>query len=144
MKARIWRMALALWFLGAGLAHAERMAVTAPKANVRVGPGSEHAVIWQTEQYYPVEVRQRKGPWILFEDFEGDRGWLHQSLLGKVDAVITVKNGCNLRGGPGETHPVVLVVDAGVPFKVLERKGTWLRVRHGDGEEGWIARSLVW
>jgi SH3-like domain-containing protein len=144
MKTRVLLIALVLWVGGAGLAQAERLAVTVPKANVRVGPGSEHAVIWQVEQYYPVKVIEHQGPWCLFEDFEGDRGWIHASLLGKMDAVVTDRDACNLRDGPGLDHPVVMVVDAGVPFKVIERRGDWLRVRHADGDEGWIAKSLVW
>lgn len=144
MKARVGFMALAVWLLAAGVSRAERLAVTAPKANVRGGPGAEHAMIWQAEQYYPVKVIERKGPWCLFEDYEGDRGWLHQSLLGKIETVVTVKDASNRRAGPATTHPVVLVVDAGVPFKVLERQGAWLRVQHGDGEIAYIAKSLMW
>ncbi|HDI60652.1 MAG TPA: hypothetical protein ENF48_09955 [Desulfobacteraceae bacterium] len=144
MKPRVVFAALAIWLLAAGLAQAERLAVKVPKANVRSGPGTEHAVIWQVEQYYPVKVIERKGAWCLFEDFEGDRGWLHNSLLGKLETVVVAKNNCNLRAGPGTDHPVVLVADAGVPFRVLERRGQWLRVRHADGETGWIARTLVW
>lgn len=145
MKARLFLFAVATWLLLApGIAQAERLAVKASKANLRSGPGAEHAVIWQAEQYYPLKVIERKGPWCLVEDFEGDRGWLHESLLGKLETVVAARDGCNLRAGPGTDHPVVLVVDAGVPFKVLERRGQWLRVQHADGETGWIAGSLVW
>ncbi|MEE4608487.1 MAG: SH3 domain-containing protein, partial [Desulfobacteraceae bacterium] len=77
MKPRVFLVALSFWLLAAGIAQAERLAVKAPKANVRSGPGAEHAVIWQVEKYYPVKVIERKGPWCLFEDFEKDRGWLH-------------------------------------------------------------------
>jgi SH3-like domain-containing protein len=144
MTPRIFSIALAVWLLAAGLAHAERLAVKVATGNVRSGPGVEHAVIWQVERHYPVKVVERKGPWCRFEDFEGDRGWLHQSLLEKQETVVVQKNNANLRAGPGTDHPVVLVVDAGVPFKVLDRRGQWLRVVHADGETGWIAGSLVW
>ncbi|MDD3991481.1 MAG: SH3 domain-containing protein [Desulfobacteraceae bacterium] len=145
MKApRLLLAAVTVWLMAAGLAQAERLAVKAPKANVRVGPGTEHAVVWQAERYYPVKVIERKGPWCRFEDFEGDRGWLHQSLLDKQETGVTKKNDSNLRAGPGTDHPVVMVVHAGVPFKVLRREGQWLRVEHADGETGWLAGSLVW
>ena len=49
-----------------------------------------------------------------------------------------------MRSGPGTEFTPVFMVGAGVPFKVLERRGDWLRVEHADGDKGWIAGSLVW
>ena len=140
----VFLLAVLVLAAAAGQAGAERMAVTEPVANVRSGPGTDHAVIWQVERYHPVQVVERRGHWCLYEDFEGDRAWIHDSLLGRMDAVITVKTRCNVRRGPGTDSPVVFTVGAGVPFKVLERRGRWLRVRHADGDDGWIAASLVW
>ena len=141
--ARILLVAALLVTAASGPARAERLVVIAPKANVRSGPGIDHPVVWQLERYFPLEVIERRGKWCLFEDFEGDRAWIHDSLLGRMDAVVTVKTHCNVRRGPGTDHPVVFQVGAGVPFQVLARQGRWLQVRHADGEEGWIAKSLV-
>lgn len=144
MPGRRFLLGILLLLAAAGSAGAERRVVTAPIGNVRSGPGLDYAVVWQIERFHPLEVIECQGHWCLFEDFEGDRAWIHDSLLGRVDAVITVRRRCNVRQGPGTDHPVVFRVGQGVPFKVLERRKHWLRVEHADGDRGWIARSLVW
>jgi len=125
-------------------AMAERLAVKAQVGNVRSGPGQKYEVLWNVEQNHPIEIIEKKGEWCRFRDFEGDQGWIHQDIVGKIDAVITVQEKCNIRSGPGTDFEVVFSVEKGIPFKVSDRKGDWLRVEHADGDKGWIHRSLVW
>ena len=122
----------------------ERLAVTSRIANIRGGPGTTFDIIWKAETYYPIEVIERRGKWIRFKDFEGDKGWIHRSLVGDLPTVITTRPVCNIRSGPGTKHDKLFTVENGVPFKVLEKKGNWLRVEHADGDRGWIHRSLIW
>ena len=128
----------------ASVAQAERLSVKTDVANVRSGPNTSDAVIWQVEKYHPVNVVSSQGDWCLFEDFEGDRGWIHRSLLAPTRTVIVKKNKCNVRSGPGTGNAILFTVDKGVPFKVLEENGKWLYVVHADGDKGWIHRSLLW
>ena len=130
--------------LGAGLAHAERLAVSASVANVRSGPGTQHGIIWKIEKYHPVFIINKSDPWYQFKDFEGDQGWVHKSLVGKIKTVITKGDICNIRSGPGTKYKVLFKVEKGIPFKVLERKDPWIHIQHADGDEGWIHASLVW
>lgn len=129
---------------GANLVHAERLSVNANIANIRSGPNTSDAVIWQVEKYHPLEVILKQGRWYLFKDFEGDRGWIHNSLLADVNTVVVKNDTCNVRSGPGTDNAIRFTVDKGVPFKVLKEKGNWLHVVHADGDQGWIHRSLVW
>jgi SH3-like domain-containing protein len=140
---------LAGWILlavlgGVSLAQAERLSVKAPVANVRSGPNTTDPVIWQVEKYHPLDIIGKQGKWRLFQDFEGDRGWIHDSLLDDVKAVVVKNNKCNVRSGPGTDKTIRFTVDKGVPFKVLEKKGKWIHVMHADGDQGWIHQSLVW
>jgi len=129
---------------GVGLAWAERLSVNVEIANVRAGPSSDAMVIWQVEKFHPLKVIKKQGDWDLFEDFEGDHGWIENSLLAKTKCVIVTKDDCNVRSGPGTNYDIQFTVDKGVPFKVLEEKGDWIHVIHADGDQGWIYRSLVW
>ena len=135
---------LLLIIVFAGVANAERLAVSAPVANIRSGPGTGHNVLWKVEQYFPVLVIEKSGEWYRFEDFEGDKGWVHQSLVGKIPAVITRNDTSNIRSGPGTNNPVLFSVEKGIPFKVLKRKDKWIQIEHADGDKGWIHKSLVW
>ncbi len=123
---------------------AERLSVTASIANIRSGPGTEHDVLWRVERYHPLAVIRTSGPWVYFRDYEGDTGWIHKSLVGTASTVITASATSNVRSGPGTTHKVLSSIESGVPFKVLKRKGNWIHVQHGDGDRGWIHKSLLW
>jgi SH3-like domain-containing protein len=135
---------LAFWVVFTQAALAERLAITATIANIRSGPGSTYDVIWNVQQFYPFEVIKKEGAWYQFRDFEGDVGWVHDSLTDKIQTVITTKPQCNVRNGPGTENDILFSVGSGVPFKVIERKGNWIRILHADGDEGWIHDSLVW
>ena len=133
-----------LIMLLAGTASAERLAVSAPVANIRSGPGTSHNVLWKVEKYFPLRVIEKSGDWYHFEDFEGDKGWVHQSLVSKISAVVTKNDACNIRSGPGTGNKIIFTVEKGIPFKVLNREGSWIHIEHADGDKGWIHKSLIW
>jgi SH3-like domain-containing protein len=89
-------------------------------------------------------VIKKSDSWYYFRDFEDDRGWVHQTLVGNVPAVITKKDLCNIRSGPSTKDKILFSVEKGIPFKVLEHKNRWLRIEHSDGDRGWIFDALVW
>jgi SH3-like domain-containing protein len=124
---------------------AERLALAVNKANVRSGPGTaKYEVIWEIEKYHPIQVVQRQGDWIFFKDFEGDEGWIHKRLVDKTPTVITRKDMVNIRSGPGTDSVIRFKAEKGVPLRVMERKGEWLRIQSAYGDKGWIHRKLVW
>lgn len=130
--------------LVAGTALAQRLTIVAPVANIRSGPDTKSDILWKVEKYYPIFVIKKSGSWYQFRDFEEDTGWVHKSLVGKVKAVITKKDLCNIRAKPGTKEKILFTVEKGIPFKVLKKKSRWLHVEHADGDRGWIHDSLVW
>jgi SH3-like domain-containing protein len=127
-----------------GFAMAERLSVSSRIANIRSGPGTDHEILWKVESYYPIMVLKKSGSWINFRDFEGDEGWIHTSLVRKKPTVITIKNKCNVRTGPGTNHKVIFTVEKGIPFLIIGRQKSWIQIKHADGDRGWIHKSLVW
>lgn len=124
---------------------AERMAVVKSIANIRSGPGTKKDnLLWQVEKYHPFLILQKEKKWYYVKDFEGDTAWIHNSLLGKTNTVITKKTNCNVRSKPDKKSAVLFEAERGVPFKVLKRKGNWIKIEHADGETGWIYKTLVW
>ena len=135
---------IGILIIGASDTWAERLTVAVPNANIRSGPGTGHEILWRVEQYHPLAVIKKTGSWYLFRDFEGDTGWIHESLVANTPSVITAKNMVNVRSGPAMTHKILFTTGKGIPFKVLDKKGNWLHVQHGDGDQGWIHKSLLW
>lgn len=135
-------------FLSINEAWAQKLAVKASVANIRSGPGTNYEVLWQVEKYTPLRIldKDKSGKWYYIKDFEGTIGWITRDLMTKLDTVITKpKEGqCNIRSGPGTNYDVILKSVKGVPFKVLKRKGNWIKIQHVDGDTGWIHKVLVW
>ncbi len=143
MKHYAW-ITFFLLLVSVSVASAERLAVSVSIANIRSGPGENFDILWAVEKNHPLNVFQKSGQWYHFRDFEGDEGWIHKKLLGKFPSVITNKEKCRIRSGPGTRFEVLFEVEKGIPFKVLKRKGSWIRIQHSDGDKGWIHESLVW
>ncbi|MCG8470527.1 MAG: SH3 domain-containing protein [Desulfobacterales bacterium] len=138
-------MVLAFFLMPFGAMAAKRVSVKGNAVNVRTGPGTKYEIIWKgVEKYYPLEVIDQADNWYYVRDFEQDTGWIHKKLVDKTETVITVKERCNVRKGPGAKKGLAFVVDSGVSFRVLGRKGNWIKVQHADGDKGWIHKSLVW
>ncbi len=126
-------------------AFAERISVSVNSAVVRSGPDAKYEIAWEKlDKNYPLLVLEKKGSWFYVRDYENDVGWIHKSYINKTESVITKKDACNIRSGPGQKNPIVFIVDNGVPFKVLKRKGKWLNIQHSDGDKGWVHKGLIW
>jgi SH3-like domain-containing protein len=122
----------------------ERLSVESDRLNVRSGPGTQYEVLWQAEKNYPVEVVEEKGNWIHFKDFEGYEGWGYKPLLGKKKTVVVKVYKANVRKGPGTQNPIVFTAEKGTPFEVTDMENDWYRIRHSDGDFGWISSGLLW
>lgn len=49
----------------------------------------------------------------------------------------------NMRSAPSTSSTVLWELERGYPLQVLDRKGSWLRVRDFENDKGWVARSLT-
>lgn len=136
--------ALLLSLLLAPCALAERLSIKGKVANIRSGPGTNHEVIWQAEQFYPIEVIQKQGDWILFKDYENDKGWVSASLTATTQTVIVKNQTVNVRSGASTSNPIVFKAQKGTPFQVLKKQDQWYQVKHADGDTGWISSTVVW
>jgi SH3-like domain-containing protein len=48
---------------------------------LRAGPGSEHPVLIKIDKGIPFKVLKHEGRWFQLEHADGDKGWLHDSLV---------------------------------------------------------------
>ena len=139
-----WAVLLSFSVFFAATAHADRLAVSANKANIRSGPGTNYDILWEVEKYHPLKILKKKGKWYRFRDFEGDEGWVYSPLLKDIPTVITKKKKCNVRSDAGTNFKILFTAEKGIPFKVLKRKGDWIHIQHSDGDKGWVHKALVW
>lgn len=122
--------------------------VSAAKNGIYVlaGPATSAEDLWEVFDGFPLMVKKRQGAWLQVTDFEGDTGWIQDSLVKADKSVIVNKKRINLRQDPNAdtNNPIIANVKYGVIFTPLEKNGDWLRVRYDDKTEGWLNKELVW
>ncbi|AOF87380.1 bacterial SH3 domain protein [Hydrogenophaga sp. RAC07] len=112
--------------------------------NMREGPGTHTAVLWELKRGYPLQITGRKGSWVRVRDFEGDTGWVARSLTGNTPHHVVKSKVANLRAGPGTQHRIVGRLEYGELLRTREKRADWVRVERSEGVSGWIAKRLLW
>ena len=56
------------------------LVVTAPKANLRSGPGTQYARVGKLEQHEVVHTLKKSGRWAQVQRESGQKGWITRSL----------------------------------------------------------------
>jgi len=50
-------------------------------ANIRSGPGTKNKILFTVDKGIPFKILKRKGKWINIQHADGDKGWIHKSLV---------------------------------------------------------------
>ena len=126
------------------MAPAAMLSVSAERANIRSGPGTQYKILWNLDKYEPLRTVNKSGSWYEVRDFEDEVGWIHEGLLTDTPSVVVKAKAANIRSGPGMDNDILWEVGLGYLFQVDAVDGRWVGVSDGDEIEGWIHRSLVW
>lgn len=49
----------------------------------------------------------------------------------------------NIRSGPGIKYPAKWEYGSGFPVQVIQKKGSWIKIKDFENDKGWIHRSLL-
>lgn len=128
---------------------ADALCVTVDKANIRVGPGKNYAKAWEVYKYMPFKKvgSSVSGDWYAIQDVDGDVNWVHKKLISdKISCAVVTKDNINVRTGPGTKYSMSSLSPAKHyhSFKVLKKKGIWVRVQDETGTIGWIHKDFLW
>jgi SH3-like domain-containing protein len=93
----------------------------------------------------PVEVLFTNGDWVRVRDATGDLSWMSSESLHPRRTLIVEVDEATIRASESESAPAVFTAAKGVVLELAEpiRSG-WIKVRHLDGETGFVKASDVW
>jgi len=153
---------LAIWFASAGIGAATAasvgevtglpvprfVSVAADVANLRLGPRRSYDVVAiYRRRGLPLKIVGEFDNWREVIDFEGQRGWMHASLLSGRRTVIVWQHAAVLRRGPAVDAPAIARVAPSVVATLLTcedgEAGGWCFVDIA-GRRGWLAREGLW
>ena len=112
---------------------------------VRSGPSLQHQVLFRASLGYPVEIKEKKGDWVLIRDWEGDTGWVFEPMISEIRTAVIKAEIANIRSAPGTDGDLKAKAHKGEIYKILDRKDNWLKLGyyHDGVEAGWIRQDLL-
>jgi len=69
------------WIHSSLLSKIPTVITRAETCNIRQGPGLSHRILFTAGKGIPFKVLKREGRWINIQHADGDKGWIHQSLI---------------------------------------------------------------
>jgi len=114
------------------------------EVNVRVGPGVKYPISFVLKKTgLPVEIVKEFDVWRQVQTFEGDKGWVHQSLLSGSRRVVIKDYTRTVYKRPKVLSRAVVKLQPGVIAKLHGCKNEWCKIE-SSGYEGWIERDYLW
>ena len=93
----------------------------------------------------PVEVVLVYGSWLKVRDAAGDLLWVDAKALTLKRNVVVTAATARIRAAAEDAAALVFTADKGVLLERLEPlSGGWVKVRHRDGQSGFVKVSEVW
>ena len=123
---------------------ADYVSVAKNGVNLRSGPGTQNEAIFQLPAGYPLLVLERKGAWIKVQDYEGDKGWIQQSLVSNSPTVIVRVREAKIRSNPSASAPEAGKAAKDVILNRTGAQGVWVKVSHPNLSTGWVQKDLLW
>jgi len=101
--------------------------------------------LFVASRYYPFEVLVKLDQWTKVRDADGAVAWVENKALGDRQTVVVTVPLADVRAAPSPQSPLVFEAYKQVLLEVLEPPVEgWVRVRHRDGQSGYIRTSHVW
>ena len=143
MPMRAATLALALLALPA--AGAEYRALGERPAILYDAPSTRADRLFVASRQYPFEVLVKLDHWTKVRDANGEVAWVENKALGERQAVIVTVPLADVRAAPSKESPLVFEAYKQVVLEVVEPPaGAWVKVRHRDGQSGFIRVAHDW
>lgn len=108
-------------------------------------PSQKAKKLFVLSRYTPLEIIVSVEGWLKVRDSSGALAWVEKKSVGSKRYVMVNVPQAAVRQQPDEKAPTVFQAKQQVALEWLEEAdGGWLKVRHADGETGYLRFSEVW
>jgi SH3-like domain-containing protein len=93
----------------------------------------------------PVELVVTVEGWVKVRDQKGDLAWIEKRLLAEKRTVIVRGDSAQVRAQADDKAPLVFEATQDVVLDLVEPAAAgWAKVRHRDGQQGFVKAAQVW
>jgi SH3-like domain-containing protein len=108
-------------------------------------PSTRADRLFVASRHYPFEVLVKLDHWTKVRDANGEVAWIENKALGTRQRVIVTVPLADVRAAPDKDSPLVFEAYKQVILEVVEPPAAeWVKVRHHDGQAGFIRVAHVW
>jgi SH3-like domain-containing protein len=108
-------------------------------------PSLKGAKLFVIHRDTPVEVVVSLEGWVKVRDAEGGMAWIEKKELSERRTVIVRAERADILRNNAEGAPLSFEAEQNVSLDYLETvPGGWIKVRHRDGQEGFVRAGDVW
>ncbi|MHB1592329.1 MAG: SH3 domain-containing protein [Sulfuricella sp.] len=143
---RLAGLGLLLFFSFSGAVQAlDYRSIGAERAILYDAPSVRAKRLFVVDKYYPVEVVVNLDQWVKVRDSAGGLAWIEKKNLSDARMVVVTVVRADIRQAADRNAPLVFQAERDVALELVEY-GTagWLKVRHRDGQTGYVLASQVW
>ena len=108
-------------------------------------PSAKGGKLYVAPRGMPLEVVLSYGEWVKVRDASGEMAWTEAKGLSAKRNVVARAANLKVRASPDDTASPIILVDKGVLLEMSEQPSSgWVKVRHKDGQNGYVKTSEVW
>lgn len=108
-------------------------------------PSQRGVKVFVIKRLTPVEVVVSLDGWSKVRDADGGLAWIEKKFLNEKRSVIVTADRADIRQKADEGSPVVFAAEKNVAMDFIEvAAGGWIKVRHSDGQSGFVRANQVW
>lgn len=123
----------------------EFISITSAHATLYDAPSIKGKKLFIVNRYMPFEVVVNLDLWVKVRDRTGGLYWIEKRDVSFKRYVFAIAPLIDVRKQPEFTAPRVYQVRQQVALELLEETGTgWIKVRHQDGDIGYVNHTDVW
>ena len=108
-------------------------------------PSQQASPVFAIARGTPVEAVVILDAWVKVRDAKGNLAWIEKRLLGDKRTVMVAEGRVSVLAQPDEKAAAVFQADRDVLVEVVEAAPVgWVKVRHRDGQQGYLKAAQVW
>lgn len=133
-----------LFALPAGVMALDFRSVADPGAVLYDAPSTKGQKLFVLSRDYPVEVVVKLEGWTKVRDDTGEFAWVENKQLSEKRTVMVRSSSAEARQSPSDGAALAFNAEKGVLLEFIGMTAGWAKVRHPDGETGFIKVSQLW
>jgi SH3 domain protein len=135
----------ALLTLSSAAYAAEYISVASAHAILYDAPSAQAKKLFVINRYMPLEVVVNLDVWVKVRDRSGGLYWIEKRDVSFKRYVFAVSPVVSVREQAELSAPILFQVRQQIALELLESSDTgWLKIRHQDGEIGYVYHADVW